>query len=380
MADYTYATSSKKAYDEMINQEAARAAARQQSYAAAEQAQNEAYKTQVNNVYDTKIKAQEDTAAADTKKTYASYNADFDANAASQFARERALREQMANYGLSESGFNATNQTALAVARSNADAATRTARGQAVDAIAAELRKYKADAESERAQTLAESDRDSARRVLENEQKLQSAAHGNVMDQLDYDATRQKLDMSQRELDHKIDTSRQEQDFKIKELVDTHNNNIYKNMLDAYDQGNAALAEEYAKQLLQIDENGHVSPMPFDTTGADAYVEEKNREEAATNRQQSSNSAEETHTALGFPQQYDDYIQQVLSSVEVSISTSDARIEEAMTDRAMRLLYLIEQQSQDRKSKGYMDAATFQNLLRYVGVKPEQYETYKESV
>ena len=72
------------------------------------------------------------------------------------------------------------------MARSNADAATRTARGQAVDAIAADLRTYTAEAEAERAKVLAEGERTTAERIMDTERDLLQNSHDETMDLLEH--------------------------------------------------------------------------------------------------------------------------------------------------------------------------------------------------
>lgn len=356
MADYTYATSTKKIYDEAVDAEKKLADELAKDYAEKEKASNTTYSNTMNGIYAEKVKAQEETAAADTKKVHASYGAQFDANAASELARRRVLKEQMANYGLGQSGFNATNQTALSVARSNADAATRTARQQAVDAINEELRKYKADSASELATTLAQSERESADRVLQNEQALQSAVHQNAMDVA-------RLDVEEANL--------------MKSYVDDHNKYVYENMLDAYNGGNTALAEEYAKQLWQLNANGTVTMMPFDTAGASAYAKAEAKRKATAEHAKTQETAKETHTAFGFPQKYSEYIEDARKCIAAVAQAGNEKTQEAFMEQAINLLCLIEDQSKNAKDDGYMDEKTFQNLLRYVGITKSEFTMYK---
>lgn len=55
----------------------------------------------------------------------AAYQKQFDANAVQELVGRRQVEEAMANMGLTDSGLNRTQQTALSVQRGNADAATR---------------------------------------------------------------------------------------------------------------------------------------------------------------------------------------------------------------------------------------------------------------
>ncbi len=370
MADYTYATSTKKIYDEAVNAEKKWADTLAKSYAEKEKASNTTYSNIMNGIYAEKVKAQEETAAADTKKAHASYGAQFDANAASELARRRVLKEQMANYGLGQSGFNATNQTALSVARSNADAATRTARQQAVDDINEELRKYKADSASELATTLAQSERESADRVLRNEQALQSAVHQNAMDYVDAYSDQVRLDMEQKAMDV-------EEANLMKSYVDDHNKYVYENMLDAYNGGNTALAEEYAKQLWQLNANGTVTMMPFDTAGASAYAKAEAKRKATAEHAKTQETTKETHTAFGFPQKYSEYIEDARKCIAAVAQAGNEKTQEAFMEQAINLLCLIEDQSKNAKDDGYMDEKTFQNLLRYVGITKSEFTMYK---
>lgn len=397
MADYTYATASGKAYDDFIKRSQERAAEQAAAYAQRVNAANERYKADINAIYDGRIKAQEATAAADADKIYASYATQFDANAASQLARERHLKEQMANYGLTESGYNATNQAALAAARSNADATTRTARGQALDAVAADLREHKASAEEARANALAQGDRAAAERVMDAEQTLQKNVHGEAMDLLDY-AYKNERDaaedaqwakeqaLKQQELDHKAEKDAQYADRMMKEYVDEHNSEVYRLMLDAYKSGNAALAEAYAKTLWQVDENGIVVPTVMDTSAATKYTEQQNAFEQKMQQMQQSQgtskkeSPQTGYDNFGFPYKYYDYITEARDTMRTLSQTGYNPAREYLTNRAMNLLYMIRQETRDEGAEGYMDEATFEDLLRYVGVKANQYLEYERYV
>ena len=295
MADYTYATTPSKAlYDEYTEREQERADKASAAYAEQEKAANENYATAITGIHNNNVATAEETAAYDTEKTIASYDDTFDANAASELARRRALKEQMASYGLSQSGFNATNQTALTVARNNADAATRVARQQAVDAIDEELCKYKAESASDLAKTLAESERESANRVLQNNQLLQQSVHSNAMDQvglyhndenlrldqdrldLERDEVEGNLQLGQDRLDLDRETQKSNEDILLKDYVDEHNTQMFGFIMDAFESGNTELAKAYAKQLWMIDEDGNVVDLEgFEIESASNFVDDR---------------------------------------------------------------------------------------------------------
>jgi len=374
MADYTYAASSRKLYDEMVRAENERVNALAEAYAEKEKTANKTYTAALTDIHDRNVKAQEETAAADIAKTNKAYDADFDANAASELARRRALKEQMAHYGLGQSGFNATNQTALTAARHRADAATRAARQAAEDAIRADLRQYKTDAANKLAETLATSERESADRVLKNEQALQGAVHQNALDrtaleseeaeQLREDARQQNKDAQQ-----------------MKEWVDDHNRAIYQTMLDAYDSGNAALAEEYAKQLWQINEEGNVVPLPFETEGAGKFVKEQAAMEAKRLENEIKGTTPKVEkdelSPLGYPTMYEDEVEDIRGTFEILFTVADEQVKAALVNHALNKLYMIERRSKDETSAGYMNAETFNTLLLYLGVTKEQYQAHK---
>lgn len=380
MADYTYATSSGKTYDDFIKESEARALAQSAEYTKRANAANTLYKNGVNDIYDKRIKAEEERAAAETKTTYDSFNAQFDANAASQLARERHLKEQMANYGLENSGYTATNQTALAVSRGNADAATRAARAKAVDAIAQDLREYRADAQLARAKALAESDRDTADRVLDTEQELLLGAHDAAMDRLDHDSALQEFTY-ERERDEK---NRAEA---LKSYVDEHNGAVYEKMLAAYNSGNTALAEEFAKSLWKINEEGTVVSMTFDTTGASQFVKEQTAFEkqlelkrAAGDGAGGDTGGKTGYDELGFPRKYGSYIQEAREAALKSAQTKDYEVQVSSRNQALSLMYLIEQRTKTKGSEGYMDQQTFRKLLRYVGITQSVYDEYVRTI
>ena len=93
------------------------------------------YVTGVKNIYS-------DTADQLTQKANRSkselnqdYQRDYDLNAVSQLVAERQLREKIANAGLGASGYNLTQQTALAINRMNADRAVTRQKTAARDTI-----------------------------------------------------------------------------------------------------------------------------------------------------------------------------------------------------------------------------------------------------
>jgi hypothetical protein len=116
------------------------------------------YKTVYDNrvaEIDKNITAQKD--AADVQAQQQLDNADkkyrrqYDANAIQEIVDQKALNERMANLGLSKSGLNATQQTAIALARGNRDASTTASRNQFITDTELALQDMYNQAEAERA-------------------------------------------------------------------------------------------------------------------------------------------------------------------------------------------------------------------------------------
>ena len=81
------------------------------------------------------LQGQSDIALLDGK-----YRSIYDENAVRQYIGERRVAENMANMGLTDSGLNRTQQTALQVSRGNADYNTRLQYESAVRSIEQSVR------------------------------------------------------------------------------------------------------------------------------------------------------------------------------------------------------------------------------------------------
>ncbi len=86
---------------------------------------------------DTALKHNAQTQKKDVASTYREL---YDENAVNQYVSERRVAESMANLGLTNSGLNRTQQTAIALTRGNADSRTRVAEQMAIDSIEQSLK------------------------------------------------------------------------------------------------------------------------------------------------------------------------------------------------------------------------------------------------
>ena len=83
------------------------------------------YSNSVTAAYDAAKQQAADSAAAEQAALPQQYRATFDKNELQQRINERQLQERMNRLGLTDSGLNRTQQTAIAIQRGNADAAAR---------------------------------------------------------------------------------------------------------------------------------------------------------------------------------------------------------------------------------------------------------------
>ena len=83
------------------------------------------------------------------------YKSAYDANAVQELVNRRQVQETMANMGLTDSGLNRTQQTAIALQRGNADASTRMQEQAALDKITQSINEYLAQIASQKQQNSA---------------------------------------------------------------------------------------------------------------------------------------------------------------------------------------------------------------------------------
>ena len=119
------------------------------------------------------------------------YRKQYDYNAVEELVRQKQVAETMANLGLTDSGLNRTQQTAIAVSRGNADAAARLSQQEKTQELQDKMDQLKATGEIQKQQTAAE--------VKANSQtwlnNLQSAAYENAASRGTalYEAEQQRL-------------------------------------------------------------------------------------------------------------------------------------------------------------------------------------------
>ncbi len=169
-----------KTYDEYEVDQMAKAQKQKEDYAAQRKAQaDEAVKTS-DSLHDTAISNAEKDADAAVKSTESGYRDVFDANAVNELVARRNVEEAMANMGLTDSGLNATHQTAISLQRGRADSKATQQKQAAVDAIIRELEKmretYNAEKTAAAANIYAQADAD----ILNFKSSADAAARQNA--------------------------------------------------------------------------------------------------------------------------------------------------------------------------------------------------------
>lgn len=112
-----------------------------------------------------------------------SYEALFDRNAIREAVSRKTVAERMANLGLTDSGLNRTQQTAIATTRSKADAGAENQRQQAQNELAAELLKALAQSGSTLASRKADAIGDAEADIQKNLSDLMATATNQAGDQ-----------------------------------------------------------------------------------------------------------------------------------------------------------------------------------------------------
>lgn len=118
----------------------------------------EAYKKSIAEIFDSQKEQTQKQADSDIKKLDSQYKGLYDEAALQQLVNERNLKQKQASLGLTDSGLTASQQTAIQVARGNANAKISAQKQAAVDSITVQLEQYLAQIEQNRANSFAEVD------------------------------------------------------------------------------------------------------------------------------------------------------------------------------------------------------------------------------
>ncbi len=114
------------------------------------------YIAATNAAYAAAAKVNTDKVNSDIAALPGQYKAQYDSNNITEAVNRRKLAERMANLGLTDSGLNRTQDTAITLQRSNADAKLDRQQAAAADSLRQQLAEYNAKLEQEKAQKAAE--------------------------------------------------------------------------------------------------------------------------------------------------------------------------------------------------------------------------------
>lgn len=118
---------------------------------------NNAYVADINKIVDQSTKNATDKIQKDIEKLPQQYQSAYDTNAIQQKINERQVAERMANLGLTDSGLNRTQQTAINIQRANADASLTQQKNAAINNLKEQIADVVASGELQKQQTAAES-------------------------------------------------------------------------------------------------------------------------------------------------------------------------------------------------------------------------------
>lgn len=154
-------------FDEHYNKNLAATQAEIKKKQDANTAASNQYVADINAIVDKSTDNAVSKVQGEIDKLPASYQSSFDANAIQQKINERQTAERMANLGMTDSGLNRTQQTAINIQRSNADMAVRTQINSATNSLRQQIADLYASGESQKAEN-------SSKARYELEQKNQS--------------------------------------------------------------------------------------------------------------------------------------------------------------------------------------------------------------
>lgn len=119
---------------------------------AAAKKRNEELMRQIGAAIDQSAGAQENTYQQSIDAAPSRFQSAYDANTIGELIGRRQLQESMANLGLTDSGLSRTQDTALTVARQNADASTRAGQTEYVNKLKSAIDTVRANAAAQKAE------------------------------------------------------------------------------------------------------------------------------------------------------------------------------------------------------------------------------------
>lgn len=202
-------------YESIEKQQMDKAKQQQSQYETERNQQSQAMIDQINQAIDAATRPVQQQYQQQIENVPEQYKKLYSANAVQQMVGRKLLEEQMANMGLTNSGLNRTQQTALTLQRGNADNSVRTQEQAARDELNAALSKLLADAAAQKQQQAAQITNQAASDILGNRTNLFNNAVNAAVEEynaiLQNEIAKQQLAQQQAQL-------RAEQELKQKQL------------------------------------------------------------------------------------------------------------------------------------------------------------------
>lgn len=137
-------------YDDYEKKQLDKAKGQQSQYANERNQVSQNTYNQIASAIDTSTNAVKEGYQKKIDRLPQEYRSLYDANAVQEAVGRRQLEERMANMGITDSGLNRTQQTALTVQRGNADAAARAQQQKAADELTQALNEVLANAAAQK--------------------------------------------------------------------------------------------------------------------------------------------------------------------------------------------------------------------------------------
>lgn len=202
-------------YESIEKEQLDKAKQQQSQYETERNQQSQAMIDQINQAIDAATRPVQQQYQQQIENVPEQYKKLYSANAVQQMVGRKLLEEQMANMGLTNSGLNRTQQTALTLQRGNADNSVRTQEQAARDELNAALSKLLADAAAQKQQQAAQITNQAASDILGNRTNLYNNAVNAAVEE--YNAVLQN-EIAKQQLAQQQAQLRAEQELKQKQL------------------------------------------------------------------------------------------------------------------------------------------------------------------
>lgn len=257
----------------------------------------ETQKAQANQNADYAIKKIEDAADAQIKEAQSAYDGVIRTANVQRLIDERKVSERIANLGMTDSGLNRTQQTAVQLNRTNAINKAELARQKQIDALALEVTRQAGDINIQRQNTLTELDTQNQAYLLGLEEKYNANrnawATGAYEADMDAEAKRYAAEQSaaasryKAQLDYDAKIAKEAEANEIKRLEDKEKliEKLYDE--DLSDGAKTALAQNYYNKWGNDYEIHNILTTPNKTTNKSII---ENRAETLTEEQRKTNA------------------------------------------------------------------------------------------